>query len=371
MNGTKMERTRKKIILVDDTKANLDQGRNILKTFYEVFPVLSAAKMFEVLEKVTPDLILLDIEMPDMNGYEAIQKLKADPRYAGIPVIFLTSKDDAVSEVEGLDLGAADYVTKPPAPATLLKRVEKELEYVRKNNELLATQAELHSYLNNLEDIVEERTESITHLQNAVISTVVDMVEFRDSITGEHVVRTQQYLKALLEEMAVDPNYKDEIANWDISAIVSAAKLHDVGKIAVPDVLLSKSDRLSTEEFETIKAHVTVGVDIIERVMNKTSECDFLIYALRIAGTHHERWDGSGYPLGLKGNNIPLVGQLMAISDVYDALISARPYKEPLSHEEACDIIDSSFGSHFNPALMTIFDKAKDKFAVIAEEHKW
>ncbi|MCL2817493.1 MAG: response regulator [Clostridiales bacterium] len=362
-----MSAARSKIILVDDIRANLDQGRNMLRTFYEVFPANSAAKMFEILENVIPELILLDIEMPEMNGYEAIKKLKADKRYAGIPVIFLTAKDDADSEVEGFDLGAADYVAKPFSAPMLLKRIEKELLFSKQKEDLLKTQAALKNNLENMEALVQQKAETVIRLQNAVFDTVVDMVEFRDEYTGGHIVRTQQYVRALLDEMIATGVYAEEISDWNVESVLASAKLHDVGKIAVPDLILGKNAKLSEEEFEHMKTHVSASVDAIERIIKKTGEDDFFDHAIRMAGTHHEKWDGSGYPIGLKGRNIPLEGRLMAIADVYDALISKRQYKDPMPHEKACEIIEKESGSHFDPILVGVFRNIEDKFNQIAQ----
>ena len=364
-----MSVTRSKIILVDDVMTNLEQGRNILRTFYEVYPAPSAAKMFEILEKITPVIILLDIDMPEMNGYEAIKKLKADDRYADIPVIFLTALSDVNSEVEGFDLCAADYIIKQFSPAMLLKRIEKELLIVEQKHSLLKTQAELKHNLSHMEAIANEKAEMVMHLQNAVFATVVDMVEFRDKYTGGHVIRTQSYLKALLDEMFKEGIFAEEIYDWDVISLLSSAKLHDVGKIAVPDLILGKNAKLDQDEFEIMKAHVTAGVEAIERIISKTEEHDFLIHAIRMAGTHHEKWDGTGYPIGLKGKNIPLEGQLMALADVYDALISRRQYKEPMTHTEACKIISNSAGTHFDPVLVEVFKNVENEFWQIAQKY--
>ena len=360
-----MDNTRYKIILVDDNMSNLDQGKNILKTFYKVYPAPSAAKLFEILENVLPELILLDIDMPEMNGYEAIKILKADERYANIPVIFLTSKSDENSELKGFDLGAADYMSKPFSAPLLLKRIENQLLIVR-------SQAELKDYAENLEKKVTEKTAQVINLQNAILSTVADLVEFRDNLTGGHVMRTQLYMKNLVDEMIIKEIYKDEISKWDINFFIQSVQLHDVGKIAITDLILNKPSRLTDEEFEIMKTHVTVGVDAIERIMNNTveEEQSFLRQTLYIVGTHHEKWDGTGYPVGLKGMNIPLEGRLMAIGDVYDALISARPYKKAFSNDEARKIIEDGFGTHFDPALKEVFCAAADKFARIATNVK-
>jgi len=364
-----MSVTRSTIFLVDDNMSNLTIGKNMLSAFYQVIQIPSAIKMFEALENITPDLILLDIEMPEMDGFEAIKKLKADERYADIPVIFLTALEDAGTELEGLDLGAVDYVTKPFSAPLLLKRTEKELQFVRQKTELLKSQANLQSNLDNMELLVHEKAEMVIHLQNAVLGTVVDMIEFRDRYTGGHVVRTQQYLKALLSEMIREGVYAEEIAGWDITYVLSSAKLHDVGKIAVPDIILGKNAKLAVDEFEIMKAHVTAGVDAIEKIISKTDEHDFLTHAIRMAGTHHEKWDGSGYPIGLRGKNIPLEGRLMAIADVYDALISKRQYKESMPHEKACEIIIEGSGTQFDPVLIDVFRNISDEFDQVAQAY--
>jgi putative two-component system response regulator len=199
---------------------------------------------------------------------------------------------------------------------------------------------------------------------------VVDLVEIRDNYTGGHIIRTKGYIRILLDEMQKQGVYVDVISDWDLPSLLAAAKLHDVGKIAVSDVILGKNGKLTEDEFEHMKAHVTAGVDAIERIIKKTGEDSFYNHAIRMTGTHHEKWNGSGYPLGLRGNNIPLEGRLMAIADVYDALISERQYKSAIPHEEACRIIEEGSGTHFDPALVTIFKNVKDKFEHIAATEK-
>ena len=361
-----MLKTRSKIILVDDNIAMLDQGRSILKTFYEVFSAESVKKLLEILENIEPDLILLDIEMPDVDGYEAIKKLKADKRFADIPVIFLTAKNDIESERAGFDLGAVDYVTKPFSAPLLLKRVENQLLIVRRTKDLVESQKKLEEYTNNLEIMVQEKTTEILELQNAVLGTVVDLVEFRDHSTGEHITRTRYYLKALIDSvMEKNPEYRKIISEWDIGFFLQSAQLHDVGKIAIPDSILNKPGKLTTEEFEIMKTHVSAGVDAIEKVLGLTKKHIYLDFAIVVCGTHHEKWDGSGYPIGLSGNNIPLEGRLAAIVDVYDALISERPYKKAFTHEEACKIIEEGAGTHFDPVLAEAFHDIEYKLAVV------
>jgi len=364
-----MDGIRNKIILVDDNIANLTIGRNLLKTFYEVYPAPSAEKLFEILDNISADLILLDIEMPEMDGYEAMKKLKADPRLKEIPVIFLTSKTDEESEMEGFDLGAVDYVSKPFSGPLLLKRIENQLLIAKQKSELLANQAELRDYAENLEEKVREKTAEVFNLQNAVLATVSDLVEFRDKHTGGHISRTQMFLKALVDEALKEEVYSDIMSKWDMTFFLPSAQLHDVGKIGISDTILNKPDKLTDEEFEIMKTHVDIGVEAIEKIMGETSEHAFLDHAVLIAGTHHERWDGKGYPLGLKGQSIPIEGRLMAIADVYDALISERPYKKPFPHEEACRIIEEGAGTHFDPELVKIFKSVEKEFEEITEKY--
>ena len=359
---------RSRIVIVDDSIPNLDQGRNMLRTFFEVYPAPSAAKLFDILDNIIPDLILLDIEMPVMNGYETIKKLKSNPLHADIPVIFLTAKDDESSEMEGFDLGAVDYITKPFSGPLLLKRITNQLLIIRQKKELLASRAALQDYADNLELMVTEKTVEVFELQNAILSTVADLVEFRDKLTGGHISRTQRYLQELIDEMTSKDDYSDEVSKWDMDFFLPAAQLHDVGKIAISDLILNKPGSLTKEEFEIMKTHVTVGVEAIEHIMSKTKEHAFLEHALLVTGTHHEKWDGSGYPVGLQGRNIPIEGRLMAIADVYDALISVRSYKKAFTHEEACKIIEEGAGAHFDPILVDVFRNVKDKFEAIALE---
>jgi putative two-component system response regulator len=354
-----MDTQRHKIMLVDDNMANLTMGKTMLKNLYEVYAIPSAAKLFELLKHVMPDLILLDVIMPEMDGYEAIRLLKADPAFADIPVIFLTAKADKHSELEGLSLGAIDYIGKPFSAALLLRRIENHLLIV-------AQKKVLKNYNENLHEMVNSKTAQILELQNAVLSTVADMVEFKDDATGGHVVRTQMYLELLIDKMRNDHVYAEEISAWDTDLLISSAQLHDVGKIAISDTILNKPGRLTPEEFEQMQKHVTIGVEVIDCIAKKTAKSAFLAHARTIAGTHHEKWDGSGYPAGLRGRDIPLEGRLMAIADVYDALISQRPYKQPISAEEAQRIIIEGSGSHFDPVLVDVFRSVADTFADIA-----
>ncbi|MDR2747206.1 MAG: response regulator [Treponema sp.] len=355
-----MKNGRQVIFLVDDNITNLTAGKNMLKDYYDIFPMISGNKLFSILEKVKPDLILLDIEMPEMNGYEAIKKLKAEENTRDIPVIFLTAKNDPGSELEGLSLGAIDYIFKPFSPPLLLKRLENHL-LIR--NQQMA----LKDYNDNLQQMVEKRTRQVVELQNAILSTVTEMVEFRDDVTGGHIERTQNYLRLLVDKLLRENIYGEEVSSWNLEFLIPSAQLHDVGKIAISDAILNKPGKLTAEEFEIMKRHPAIGETAIENIMKTTSENDFLRHAKIFAGTHHEKWDGTGYPRGLKNYAIPLQGRLMAVADVYDALIAARPYKQPMSTGDAGQIITEGRGKHFDPILVDLFQDLAPQFALIAE----
>jgi putative two-component system response regulator len=354
-----MESKRYKIMLVDDELTELTIGKNMLKDHFEVFTIPSGERLFEVLSHVEADLILLDIVMPQMDGYETLTRLKANPELAAIPVIFVTARNDETSEIKGLELGAIDYVTKPFSAPLLVKRLQNHL--------LLNVQKkELEQYNTNLQETVDRKTRQVVDLQNAILSSMADMLEARDSVTGSHATRTQKYLELLVRQLIKDNIYHSEISKWDLDFLFLSAQLHDIGKIAISDAILNKPGKLTEEEFDEIKRHTTAGVDALKRIAQKTEEHAFLRHARIIAGSHHERWNGSGYPVGLAGDAIPLEGRLMAIADVYDALISRRPYKLPLSSSEAAVIIMEGKGSHFDPVLVDTFSKVTNHFAEIA-----
>jgi putative two-component system response regulator len=350
-----MENNYEKLILVDDNPSNLRAGKNVLSERYEVYTAPSAAKLFDILKDIKPGMILLDIEMPEMNGYEAIKILKSKEETRDIPVIFLTGKTDTENELEGLDLGAIDYITKPFVPPLLLKRIEVHLLVEAQKKTLEVQQKELKNFNDNLQKMVEDKTKTVLELQDAILKTVADLVESRDDITGGHIERTQRGVALLVEALEGHPAYGREIAAWDIKLLLQSSQLHDVGKIAISDRILQKPGRLTPEEFDEMKKHTAFGGRIIEKIEAATSASDFLKYAKIFARTHHEKWDGTGYPLGLKGEDIPIQGRIMALADVYDALVSERPYKKAFTHGEAVKIIQEARGTHFDPVLADIF----------------
>jgi putative two-component system response regulator len=343
-----MESAKKRIALVDDDITSLALGKGIMAEQYDVVTIPSGEKLFQFLGRVRPDLILLDVDMPVMNGYETLGRLKAQPEYQNIPVIFLTSMSDTANEIEGLNLGAVDYISKPFSPPLLLKRLELHLKVVSQQQELI-------NYNNNLQEMVKARTKTILDMQNSVLKIVANLVESRDEITGGHVERTRRYLSILLDGLGKMGLYTREVEDWNQEFFLQSSQLHDVGKISIPDKILLKPDKLTPEEFDEMKNHTLFGVRIIEAMQKETPESSFLSHAKILAGYHHEKWDGSGYPYGLKGLDIPLGGRLMAIADVYDALISVRPYKRPFTHEEAAQIIIKGRGIQFDPDLTDVF----------------
>lgn len=348
---------RAKIMVIDDNMANLNLARIALEDKYDVFLIPSGETALVSLNRITPDLILLDVDMPKMNGFEVIHKIKQAPYpVCNIPVIFLTGKKDTDSECFGLDKGAVDYITKPFSFCLLLKRVELHLQ--------------LQNYSNNLEKMVEEKTKVITELQYSIVQVMSDMVERRDGSTGGHLLRTQQYLQILLCEVKKRGIYSDELRNIDMDLYIRASQLHDIGKISIPDSILLKEGKLSPTEFEVMKRHAALGEEAIYSAMAGVQETEFLKTAATFAGAHHEKWDGTGYPRALRGREIPIEGRLMAIADVYDALISERPYKRPVPYDEARKIILDGAETHFDPLLIPIFEEVSEQFESIAQTHK-
>ncbi|MDR0466710.1 MAG: response regulator [Deltaproteobacteria bacterium] len=336
----------KTLFIVDDDLTNLSVTEDALDDLYRVITLPSAGKMFLFLEKVIPDLILLDVLMPEMNGFEAIGKLKSHRAYSDIPVIFLTGSEDVAVEADCFRLGAVDFIRKPFSEVVLLRRVATHL---------------------NIDGLIRERTADLRRLQNGIISVLANMLENRDKNTGGHTERTSQYIKALIGEMKSRGIYADEVKDWDVEFIATSSLLHDVGKIAISDLILNKPDRLTNAELELIKTHTSEGVRIIGEMISRAQGASFLQHAQLFAGHHHERWDGQGYPHGLKGTAIPLEGRIMAVADVYDAMTSGRPYKEPVAHDSAVQLIAGEREKHFDPKLVDIFCDIHEKFREIKE----
>ena len=335
----------KTIFVVDDKDTNLSVAKEVLKEHYRVMTLPSAAKMFALIEKITPHMILLDIEMPEMDGFEALQRLKSNAATADIPVIFLTSMSDPANEARGFQLGVVDFIAKPFSAPVLLNRIKTHLD---------------------IDEIIRERTAKLQRLQNGIVFVLADMVENRDMGTGGHVERTTAYIKILIEAMLEQGLNADELCDIDFESFVSSARLHDVGKISISDIVLNKPAKLTDEEFVVMKTHAIEGERIIDQIVSRTGDDEaFLHHAKLFAGYHHERWDGRGYPHGLAGDRIPLQGRIMAIVDVYDALVSERPYKKAFSADEAFDIIIENSGKQFDPLIIDVFAGLKDQFKAV------
>ena len=346
---------RKTIFLIDDDLTNLNIGSTALSPYYNVVTLSSGKLLLNALKRKQPDLILLDIDMPEMDGFTTLKKVREIESAKSIPIIFLTAKTDSGFEMEGLSLGAIDYIHKPYTPVLLRKRIHAHLTVEEQRLTLV-------DYNNNLKKMVEEKTKTVVELQSAIIKTMGELVDVRDNITGGHIERTQGYLRILVEAMCEQKIYEDEVAKWDLEMVVQSAQLHDVGKIAIPDSILHKPGRLLPDEFEKIKYHTTFGNQIILKIKENTTDKAFLDFAQVLAYTHHEKWNGKGYPQGLAGEKIPLLGRVMAIADVYDALVSQRPYKKPFTHEQAVEIIKKDSGWHFDPTLVKLFLEIAPRF---------
>ncbi|MDR1855775.1 MAG: response regulator [Desulfovibrio sp.] len=314
-------------------------------------PLSKGSLLLRMLEKAPqlPDLILLDLVMPELSGYETMTRIMADPRFSDIPVIFVTAAGDVDSQLRALDLGAVDYVTKLCEPKLLLRRIATHLQQARDRKTLKLLLREREAYVEALRD-------NLSELKHDMLMAIGDLVEFRDSVTGGHSSRTVRLLDAFWDELLRTGVYADTLSTWDKDVFLQSSLLHDVGKIPIPDSILLKPGILTPEEREVMKRHTEYGAKIVDRIQgDSTVKKTFLHHARRMAATHHEKWDGTGYMQGLAGEDIPLEGRIMAYADVYDALISDRPYKRPFPKDEALRIMREGAGRHFDPHMMKAF----------------
>ncbi len=343
------------VLIVDDTETNIDMLVHTLGHQYDVRVATDGASALEDIENEKPDLILLDIMMPGMDGYQVCQILRANPDTRHIPIIFLTALSEEQDEARGLELGAVDYVTKPFNPDLVKARVKNQIE--------------LKKYRDHLEAMVKKRTRELVLTQDVTLESMGTLAEYRDPETGGHIKRTKNYVKVLAKHLRTKPEFESLLDDTIIEQLYKSSPLHDVGKVGVKDSILLKPGKLTAEEFEEMKKHSIYGRDAIKANEKKLGETSFLSMAREIAHTHHEKWDGSGYPRGLKGEAIPLCGRIMALADVYDALISKRVYKAPIPHETAVKIIESGKGTHFDPRLVDLFlEEISEEFRTIAFE---
>ncbi|AOY57563.1 MULTISPECIES: response regulator [Desulfococcus] len=343
------------VMIVDDTETNIDILVEALGKDFDLRVAMDGETALEAIADEPPDLILLDIMMPGMDGYEVCRRLKAVPETRDIPIVFLTAMSDEEDEARGLGLGAVDYITKPFSPALVKARVRNQLELKR--------------YRDHLEDLVRERTRQLVLTQDVTIQSMGTLAEYRDPETGGHIRRTQHYVRILAEHLKTHPKFRERLTDTAIELLVKSAPLHDIGKVGVRDNILLKPGELTEAEFEEMKQHTVYGRDAILASEKKLGQDSFLSVAREIAYSHQEKWDGTGYPQGLKGEEIPLFGRLMAVADVYDALISKRVYKPPYPHETAVAMIREGRGTHFDPDVVDAFLDLSDEFRKIALEN--
>lgn len=351
---------RQKVLIVDDSHVNIQVLLETLRSEYAIVVATNGEKAIQLAHlRPQPDLILLDINMPGMDGYEVCRRLKGDHTTRGIPVIFVTALAQSEEERRGLSLGAVDYIIKPFNPELVKMRIRNQLE--------------LKGHRDRLEELVQRRTRELLVAQEASIYGLGILAEYRDPETGQHIRRTQLYLQLLAEQVREHPRFRDYFTDRSIRTLCNSAPLHDIGKVGVPDHILHKEAPLTPDEFEQMKQHTVYGRDTVRRIkelMHDDSYSSFLQCAEEITYSHHERWDGSGYH-GMKGEEIPLAGRLMALADVYDALVTRRVYKPAFTHEKAYSIITGGDGrvepSHFDPELLQVFKMRHLEFADIAK----
>lgn len=325
------------ILIVDDDKVNLASAKKLLSHTYRVTAVTSGRQALRFLENNVCDIILLDINMPELDGFQTMERIKAGLNTPP-PIIFLTADNDEETESRCLKAGAMDFITKPFSETVMLSRISRVLE--------------LSDLKNKLEVKLEERTQHIRYIQEMLVLGMAAMVESRDNSTGEHIKRTSQVVKIFSKKLT---EYDFGMSESFLSMVTRAAPMHDLGKIAVDDAVLRKQGRFTDEEYAEMKKHSAEGARIVEQILKDIEKESFVRTAVNVAHYHHEKWDGSGYPAGLSGEDIPIEARIMALADVFDALVSKRCYKDAYSYDKSFSIIESSLGSHFDPELGKIF----------------
>jgi len=353
--------TKLKILIVDDERFYINVLVELLKDTYKLYIAKSGEQALKRMQDNQPDLILLDIMMPEMDGYQTCLEIKNNPAWVTIPIIFLTGKTDQESEAKAFDYGAVDFISKPITPATVLARIKTHFS-------LLSSRQLLEQQNHILEEKVRERTRQLESTQDAAIYSLSMLAEARDQETGEHIQRTQQFVKALAKKLQSHPKYSDFLDDSTIEMLFKSAPLHDIGKIAVPDTILKKPGPLSAEETIEMQKHTTYGGDAIKNAEKLSGSSSFLQLAREIAYSHQEKWDGSGYPEGLKQEQIPISARLMAIADVYDALVNKRVYKPAYQHKEAVAYIKQQKGLHFDPDMVDAFVEIEAEFEQISQQ---
>jgi len=349
-----MIRNKPLIFIVDDVPENIQIAMSHLRELKCDFAyATSGEQALERISATNPDLILMDVMMPGMSGFQAVEILNQKKETHSIPVIFLTARAESEDVVHGFNLGGVDYITKPFKGIELRSRVRNHLE--------------LHAYRSNLERLVEERSREAELLKDVIIEAMGELAEYRDPETGSHIHRTRAYVQVLAEALVREGHFLDILTPDYIVLLWKSAPLHDIGKVAIRDSILLKPGKLTPEEFDAMKMHTLFGEEVIANLEQMAGQpTSFLSCAKEIAGSHHEKYDGSGYPRGLSKEDIPLAGRIMAVADVYDALISKRVYKNSMSHKEAMKIMKEGKGNHFDPVLIEAFLEVESTFSQIA-----
>ena len=349
------------ILVIDNSPDSVALIQAALKDNYLVRGASNSSEGLRMASSdAPPDLILLDVMLTDMDGHAVCRQLKADTLTQSIPILFLTTKSDQAEEEMGFEIGAGDYITKPVSAPILRNRVRNQL-MLRSSIDFL------HNHDAFLETEVANRTKALTAIQNVTVLALASLAETRDADTGNHLRRTQRYVRALAWKLSSQSRFSAFLTPANVGLLFRSAPLHDIGKVGIPDRILLKPGKLTPEEFEIMKTHTTLGRDAIARAEDELGEdVAFLTLAKEIAYSHQEKWDGSGYPQGLQGEQIPISARIMALADVYDALISRRVYKEPLPHAQAVHIIEQVSGRHFDPDVVQAFVAIQDTFETIA-----
>ena len=353
------------LLVVDDNPDNLALLVDLLKPDYRVLAANSGRRTLELARsEPTPDLILLDVMMPGMDGYAVLAALREDARTRGIPVIFVTAMDTTTDEEHGLKQGAVDYITKPIRPAIVQARVRTHLE-LKRSRDRLSNQNVF------LEEEIARRMAENQIVQDVSIHALGCLAEMRDPETGNHIRRTQGYVDALARRLHNHPRFKTVLTDPVVRQLAKSAPLHDIGKVGIPDHILQKPGKLTADEWAIMQTHARLGAEAIEHAERDAEKpVAFLALAREIAHWHHEKWDGSGYPDGLAGEAIPISARLMALADVFDALISVRVYKAAMSFEQAHGIIVEGRGRHFDPDVVDAYLAIVDEFTAIAEHYR-
>jgi putative two-component system response regulator len=357
-----------KVLVVDDVAMNVKMLADILT--FKGYQVVTAGGGNEGLAKVEseqPDLVLLDVMMPDLDGYSVCRAIRAKPETAILPVVMVTALDPAQERVKGLEAGADDFLSKPINQSELLARVRSLLRIKQFHDQVQTQALELAEWNRTLEQRVEQRTAELADMQDAITLAMASLAETRDNETGNHIRRTQHYVVVLAQLLRNHPRFSDELSDANIDLLFKSAPLHDIGKVGIPDRILLKPGKLDPDEFEIMKLHTVYGRDVIVSVEKQLHGSNaYLRYAREIAYSHQEKFDGSGYPQGLVGDAIPMAARLMAVADVYDALVSRRVYKPAFSHEAALEIMRAGSGTHFDPDVVDAMLGAEQRFKDIA-----